>query len=120
MDLAYCVLGTPRHELTRQIGVMRAVGIADEHIYVDRRAASITEREGLASLMAFAQPGDRVYVLALDQLGRSLRDSIGLVHSFAERGIYLRALGGRPAKHIRASGTAAPCLLLTFRKDLGR
>jgi hypothetical protein len=42
MDLAYCRVSTTAQDLARQIDAMRAAGVAEEHIYVDKRAPART------------------------------------------------------------------------------
>ncbi|MFF9573415.1 recombinase family protein [Streptomyces sp. NPDC014685] len=54
-------------------------------------------REGLTVLLAFARPGDRIYVLTLDRLGRNMRETLNLVHDLTQRGIHLRTLGDKLA-----------------------
>ncbi|MCX4574257.1 recombinase family protein [Streptomyces sp. NBC_01571] len=76
---------------------MRAAGVAEEHIYVDKRTGANMDREGLAALVAFARPGDRINVLTLDRLGRNMRETLNLVHDLTQRGIHLRTLGDKLA-----------------------
>src|ERR1035438_9717606 len=56
MDLAYCRVSTTAQDLTRQIDAMRAAGIAEEHIYVDKRTGANMDRDGLTALPGFARP----------------------------------------------------------------
>ncbi|WP_373313613.1 hypothetical protein [Streptomyces capitiformicae] len=53
---------------------MRAAGIAEERIYVDKRTGANMDREGLTVLLAFARPGDRINVLTLDRRPQHARD----------------------------------------------
>ena len=97
MDLAYCRVSTTAQDLTRQIDAMRAVGIAEEHIYVDKRTGATMDRDGLTALLGFARPGDRINLLTLDRLGRNMRETLNLVHDLTQRGIFLRTLGDKLA-----------------------
>ncbi len=74
MDLSYCRVSTTAQDLTRQIDAMRAAGIAEEHIYVDKRTGATMDRDGLTALLGFARPGDRINLLTLDRLGRNMRE----------------------------------------------
>ena len=76
---------------------MRAAGVAEEHIYVDKRAGANLDRDGLTALLGFARPGDRINLLTLDRLGRNMRETLNLVHDLTQRGIFLRTLGDKLA-----------------------
>ncbi|WP_391531114.1 recombinase family protein, partial [Candidatus Frankia nodulisporulans] len=65
MDLAYARVSTTAQDLDRQIDALRDAGIAEEHIYVDKRTGANMDREGLTALLGFARPGDRINVLTL-------------------------------------------------------
>lgn len=78
MDLACARVSTTAQDLTRQIDAMRAAGIDEEHIYVDKRT-------------------DRINLLTLDRLGRNMRETLNLVHDLTQRGIFLRTLGDKLA-----------------------
>ena len=76
---------------------MRAAGVAEEHIYVDKRTGATMDRDGLTALLGFARPGDRINLLTLDRLGRNMRETLNLVHDLTQRGIFLRTLGDKLA-----------------------
>jgi DNA invertase Pin-like site-specific DNA recombinase len=97
MDLAYCRVSTTSQDLARQIDAMRAAGVSEEHIYLDKRTGATMDREGLTALLAFARPGDRINVLTLDRLGRNMRETLNLVHDLTQRGIHLRTIGDKLA-----------------------
>ncbi|MDH6628934.1 hypothetical protein M2271_006769 [Streptomyces sp. LBL] len=97
MDLAYCRVSTTAQDLDRQIDAMRDAGVAEEHVYVDKRTRANMEREGLRALLGFARPGDRINVLTLDRLGRNMRETLNLVHDLTERSVFLRTLGDKLA-----------------------
>jgi len=97
MDLSYCRVSTTAQDLTRQIDAMRAAGVAEEHIYVDKRTGATMDRDGLTALLGFARPGDRINLLTLDRLGRNMRETLNLVHDLTQRGIFLRTLGDKLA-----------------------
>ena len=90
--LAYCRVSTTAQHLDRQLAAMEAAEVAPERIFVDKRSGATTQREGLQALLAYARPGDVVLVYTLDRLGRSLRDTLNLVHDLRERGIGLRTI----------------------------
>jgi hypothetical protein len=88
MDLSYCRVSTTAQDLTRQIDAMRAAGVAEEHIYVDKRTGATMDRDGLTALLGFARPGDRINLLTLDRLGRNMRETLNLVHDLTARNSY--------------------------------
>lgn len=90
--LAYCRVSTTAQHLDRQFAAMEAEGVPPERIFVDKRSGATTQREGLQALLAYARAGDVVLVYTLDRLGRSLRDTLNLVHDLRERGIGLRTI----------------------------
>jgi DNA invertase Pin-like site-specific DNA recombinase len=97
MDLSYCRVSTTAQDLTRQIDAVRAAGVAEEHIYLDKRTGATMGRDGLTTLLGFARPGDRINLLTLDRLGRNMRETLNLVHDLTQRGIFLRTLGDKLA-----------------------
>ncbi|MFI5634720.1 recombinase family protein [Streptomyces sp. NPDC051664] len=104
MDLAYCRVSTTAQDLARQIDAMHAAGVAEKHIYVDKRTGANMDREGLTALLGFARLGDRINVLTLDRLGRNMRETLNLVHDLTKRGVFLRTLGDKLAVDTSESG----------------
>lgn len=50
------------------------------------------DRPGLRALLEYARDGDLIVVHTLDRLGRTVRDTLNLIHDLTERGIGLRNL----------------------------
>ena len=67
-------------------------GSRPERIYVDKKFGSTTDRHGLRALLGYARAGDVIVVHTLDRLGRTVRDTLNLIHDLAERGIGIRNL----------------------------
>ena len=63
-----------------------------EWIYVDKKSGATIDRPGLRSLLGYARPGDVIVVHTLDRLGRTVRDTLNLIHELTERGFGLRNL----------------------------
>jgi DNA invertase Pin-like site-specific DNA recombinase len=76
---------------------MRAAGIAEGHVYVDKRTGANMDRDGLTALLGFARTSDRISLLTLDRLGRNMRETLNMVHDLTQRGIFLRTLGDKLA-----------------------
>ncbi|MFI7494482.1 recombinase family protein [Kocuria sp. M4R2S49] len=92
MELGYARVSTAKQDLDRQIDALRQVGIAPERIYVDKKSGATTDRPGLAAALAYARQGDVIVVHTLDRLGRTVRDTLNLIHDLAERGVGVRNL----------------------------
>jgi len=92
MDLGYARVSTVKQDLDRQIDALRGVGIAAERIYVDKKSGSTVDRPGLRAVLDYARDGDVIVVHTLDRLGRTVRDTLNLIHDLAERGVGVRNL----------------------------
>lgn len=90
--LGYARVSTTAQHLDRQLDALTAAGVPRDRIYVDKRTGAHTQREGLTGLLDYARPGDVILVYTLDRLGRSLRDTLNMVHTLRERGIGLCTL----------------------------
>jgi hypothetical protein len=51
MDLAYARVSTTAQDLARQIDALRAAGVVEEYIYVDKRTGANMDREGVVTLL---------------------------------------------------------------------
>jgi len=85
-------VSTVKQDLERQVDALTAVGIPAERIYLDRKSGATTDRPGLREVLAYARTGDVIVVHTLDRLGRTVRDTLNLIHDLAERGVGIRNL----------------------------
>ncbi|MEZ2390197.1 recombinase family protein [bacterium RCC_150] len=92
MDIGYARVSTAKQDLERQIEALRSEGIPDRRIYVDKRSGSTTNRPGLQEALDQAREGDVIVVHTLDRLGRTVRDTLNLIHDLAGRGVGVRNL----------------------------
>lgn len=92
MDLGYARVSTVKQDLDRQIDALEQVGIPRDRIYVDKKSGATTDRPGLRDVIAYAREGDVIVVHTLDRLGRTVRDTLNLIHELAERKIGVRNL----------------------------
>lgn len=88
MDIGYARVSTAKQDLDRQIDALRKEGVADKYIYVDKKSGSTTNRPGLQQ----ARAGDVIVVHTLDRLGRTVRDTLNLIHDLQEREVGVRTL----------------------------
>lgn len=92
MDLGYARVSTAKQDLERQIDALRGEGIPPERIYVDKKSAATTDRPGLTAVLRYARDGDVIVVHTLDRLGRTVRDTLNLIHDLTERRIGVKNL----------------------------
>ncbi len=92
VDLGYARVSTIKQDLDRQIDALTATGIPPERIYLDKKSGATTDRPGLREVVAYAREGDVIVVHTLDRLGRTVRDTLNLIHELAERGVGVRNL----------------------------
>lgn len=92
MDIGYARVSTAKQDLDRQIAALRSEGIPEKRIYMDKKSGSTTNRPGLTTALDYARDGDVIVVHTLDRLGRTVRDTLNMIHDLAERGIGVRNL----------------------------
>ncbi len=71
---------------------LTVAGIPQKFIYLDRKSGATKDRPGLRALLEFARRGDVIVVHTLDRLGRTVRDTLNLIHELSERGVGVRNL----------------------------
>lgn len=79
---------------------LEAAGIPPERIYVDKKSGATTNRPGLQAVMGYARDGDVIVIDTLDRLGRTVRDTLNLIHD----------LGNRRARTPQGHHPHNPCL----------
>ena len=92
MDIGYARVSTAKQDLERQLHSLGNLGIDPERIYIDKKSGATRDRPGLMAALAYARSGDVLVVYTLDRLGRTVRDTLNLVHELREPGIGLRTL----------------------------
>lgn len=92
MDIGYARVSTAKQDLDRQIDALRQEGVADTYIYVDKKSGSTTNRPGLQKAVDQARAGDVIVVHTLDRLGRTVRDTLNMIHELRERKVGVRTL----------------------------
>jgi len=91
-ELAYARVSTAKQDLDRQIDALTAAGVDPQRIYVDKKSGATVDRPGLHALLDYARHGDVIVVHTLDRLGRTVRDTLNLIHELTDRGVGLRNL----------------------------
>lgn len=85
-------MSTGKQDLDRQIDALQQAGVATDRIYVDKKSGATRDRPGLAAALNYARKGDVIVVHTLDRLGRTVRDTLNVIHELGERGVGLRTL----------------------------
>lgn len=92
MDIGYARVSTAKQDLDRQIDALLEQGIERRYIFVDKKSGSTTARPGLTRALEVARDGDVIVVHTLDRIGRSVRDTLNLIHDLDQHGIGIRNL----------------------------
>ena len=92
MELGYARVSTVKQDLDRQIDALTQAGVPAERIYLDKKSGATVDRPGLRTAIEYARRGDVIVVHTLDRLGRTVRDTLNLIHDLAELGIGVRNL----------------------------
>lgn len=87
VELGYARVSTAKQDLDCQVDALTTAGIDAERIYLDKNSGATTDRPGLRTLLDYARSGDVIVVHTLDRLGRTVRDTLNLIHDLAERGV---------------------------------
>lgn len=92
MDIGYARVSTAKQDLERQIDALRHEGIEDRYIFTDKKSGATTTRPGLDRLLETVRENDVIVVHTLDRIGRTVRDTLNLLHDLHERGVGVRNL----------------------------
>jgi DNA invertase Pin-like site-specific DNA recombinase len=92
MDIGYARVSTAKQDLERQVEALVEAGVARERIYLDKKSGATTDRPGLRAALEYARPGDVIVVHTLDRLGRTVRDTLNLIHDLTDAGVGVRNL----------------------------
>ena len=88
---------------------------------VDKKSGSTTDRPGLRALLGYARDGDVIVVHTLDRLGRTVRDTLNLIHDLSARGVGVRNLAAPvridSSNPKRPDGAAGPGPVGVVRAD---
>jgi len=92
VELGYARVSTAKQDLDRQVEALVAAGVARDKIFLDKKSGATTDRPGLRAVLEYAREGDVIVVNTLDRLGRTVRDTLNLIHDLTDRGVGVRNL----------------------------
>lgn len=90
MDIGYARVSTAKQDLGRQFDALAAAGIT--MVFADKRSGATRDRPGLQDALRQPRAGDVIVVHTLDRLGRTVRDTLNLMHELKEREVGIRTL----------------------------
>ena len=90
--IGYARVSTEDQNLDRQIEALTQVGVDRDHIFTDKVSGKNTKRPGFEEMMRFVRRGDRLYVVSMDRLSRSLQDLLTVTTTLRERGVSVHFL----------------------------
>ncbi|MBF6138269.1 recombinase family protein [Nocardia otitidiscaviarum] len=108
----YARVSTRDQSTDHQIDALRAAGVADEHMFIEKISGKLASRPKLDELLGLLQRGDEVVVTRLRRIGRSHAHLLELVRGFGrdgvdfivlEQGIDTSTPGGRLIFHFLAA-----------------
>jgi DNA invertase Pin-like site-specific DNA recombinase len=88
----YTRVSTVAQTLDRQTDGLIAAGIARDDIFSDKISGAKQSRPGLDALLRIVRPGDEIYTVSLDRLGRSALHVMQTIADLNEHGIVVRSL----------------------------
>jgi DNA invertase Pin-like site-specific DNA recombinase len=86
----YARVSTKRQSFLPQREPLKAAGA--EVITTERASGTLTDRPKLDSLLNRLKPGDKLVVVSLDRLGRSLQHLIAVIDDLNDRGVEFQSL----------------------------
>lgn len=74
INYGYIRVSARDQNIDRQLLAMKRVGISNDYIYVDKESGKDFNRPEYKRLIRRLNPGDCIYVLSIDRLGRNYED----------------------------------------------
>ena len=90
---AYLRVSTNDQSVDQQHDALAAAGVIPDRVFTDTASGRAgSDRPGWRECLAWLRPGDTLAVVAIDRLGRSVREVAQTMHDLAESGVALRSL----------------------------
>ena len=74
MDYGYVRVSAIDQNLGRQLEAMKQVGLREKQIYIDKQSGKDFNRPSYKGLLKKLKPGDLLYILSIDRLGRNYEE----------------------------------------------
>jgi DNA invertase Pin-like site-specific DNA recombinase len=90
---AYLRVSTGQQSIDQQHDAIGTAGITPDRIFTDTASGRAgSDRPGWTECMGWLRQGDQLVVVAVDRLGRSVREVATALHELTSRGVYVRSL----------------------------
>jgi DNA invertase Pin-like site-specific DNA recombinase len=90
---AYLRVSTGQQSIDQQHDAIAAAGITPDRVFTDTTSGRAgSNRPGWTECMGWLREGDHLVVVAVDRLGRSVREVATALHELTTRGIHVRSL----------------------------
>jgi len=90
---AYLRVSTGQQSVDQQHDAIAAAGITPERVFTDVASGrACSNRPSWTECMGWLREGDQLVVVAVDRLGRSVREVATALHELTSRGIHVRSL----------------------------
>src|ERR1700733_1319243 len=97
----YLRVSTGQQSVDQQHDLIAAAGVVPDRVFTDTASGRAgSNRPGWAECMGGLREGDHLVVVAVDRLGRSVREVATALHALTRRGVPVRSLrGGGGTRH---------------------
>ena len=90
---AYLRVSTGQQPIDQQHDAIAAAGITADRVFTDTASGRAgSDRPGWTECMGYLREGDQLVVVAVDRLGRSVREVATALHELTSRGVNVRSL----------------------------
>src|SRR6201996_328835 len=90
---AYFRVSTRQQSVNQQHDAIGAAGITPDRVFTDTASGRAgSSRPGWTDCMGWLREGDHLVVVAVDRLGRSVREVAIALHELTSRGVHVRSL----------------------------
>jgi DNA invertase Pin-like site-specific DNA recombinase len=90
---AYLRVSTGQQSVDQQHDAITAGGITPDRVFTDTASGRAgSNRPGWMECMGWLREGDHLVVVAVDRLGRSVREVATALHELTSRGVHVRSL----------------------------
>jgi DNA invertase Pin-like site-specific DNA recombinase len=91
--VAYMRVSTGQQSIDQQHDAIAAAGITPDRVFTDTASGRAgSNRPGWTECMGYLREGDHLVVVAVDRLGRSVREVATALHELTSRGVHVRSL----------------------------
>ena len=86
-------MSTGQQSIDQQHDAIAAAGITPDRVFTDTASGRAgSHRPGWTECMGYLREGDHLVVVAVDRLGRSVREVATALHELTSRGVHVRSL----------------------------